>query len=195
MFGVNISNIGNKVSYTSEDIRRDFLPCNLRLGMNYAMSFDDHNKLAVGVEAGKLLVPTPSLRYWDPILQDWVYIGNGGQSLDNINSIVGIGRSFFGAPGGTAEKFREVVWSVGLEYSYRDLLFVRTGPFIENKYKGGRQFWTVGVGVKYSIFAVDVCYLFSFTQAHPLENTLRFTLTFMLESFGKGQVAKQARLK
>jgi len=195
MFGVNISNIGNKVSYTNEDVRRDFLPCNLRLGLSYAMSFDDYNKLAVGVEAGKLLVPTPSLRYKDSVTGDYIYYGNGGQNLYDINSIVGIGRSFYGAPWGAAEKFREVVWSVGLEYSYRDLLFIRTGTFLESKYKGGRQFMTVGVGVKYSIFAVDVCYLFSFTQAHPLENTLRFTLTFMLESFGKGQVKQQARLK
>ena len=195
MFGVNISNIGNKVSYTREEVRRDFLPCNLRLGLNYAMSFDDHNKLAIGIETGKLLVPTPSLRYLDTVANEYIYYGNGGQSLDNINSIVGIGRSFYGAPGGTAEKFREVVWSVGLEYSYRNLLFIRAGTFLENKYKGGRQFATVGVGVKYSIFAVDVCYLFSFTQAHPLENTLRFSLTFMLESFGKGQVAKQAKLR
>jgi hypothetical protein len=193
MFGVNISNIGNKVSYSSEsNARRDFLPCNLRLGLSYAMAFDEYNKLAVGVEAGKLLVPTPSVR--DTTTSEIIWHGNGGRDAMEFNPIVGIGRSFFGAPGGVGEKFREVVWSVGLEYSYRDLLFVRTGTFLENKYKGNRKFATVGVGVKYNIFAIDVCYLFSFQQKHPLENTLRFSLTFLLESFNRDQIRNQGRL-
>jgi hypothetical protein len=197
MFGVNVSNIGNKVSYSDESVgRRDFLPCNLRLGLSYAMAFDEYNKLAIGVEAGKLLVPTPSIRVLDTVNGEVVvtYYGNGGRDATEFNPIVGIGRSFFGAPGGVNEKFREVVWSIGLEYSYRDLLFVRTGTFLENKWKGNRKFATVGVGVKYNIFAIDVCYLFAYTQHHPLENTLRFTLTFMLESFNRDRIKNQGRL-
>ena len=192
MFGVNISNIGNKVSYSDDGRRRDFLPCNLRLGLTYAMDFDDYNKLSVGLETGKLLVPTPSV--YDRRDSVTVIIGNGGKGLTEINPIEGIGRSFFGAPGGVGEKFREVVWSVGVEYAYRDILFVRTGMFMENKYKGGRQFATVGVGIKYNIFAIDVCYLFPFTQLHPLENTLRFSLTFMLESFNRDQIRNQGKV-
>jgi len=203
LFGANISNIGNKMSYSREaNGRRDFLPCNLRLGLTYAMSFDDYNKLAIGVEAGKLLVPTPPVGYRDSITQDRVFWGNG-KNLQDINPIVGIGRSFADAAGGYSfnsvgclnEEFREVVWSFGLEYSYRDILFVRTGTFLENKWKGNRKFATVGVGIKYSIFAIDVCYLFPFTQAHPLENTLRFSLTFMLNSFNKDRIKDQGKIK
>jgi len=203
MFGFNISNIGNKMSYTNEaNGRRDFLPTNMRLGLTYAMSFDDYNKLSIGVEAGKLLVPTPPVGYRDSITQDWVYWGNG-RNLRDVNPIVGIGRSFADAAGGYSfnsvgclnEEFREVVWSFGLEYSYRDLLFVRTGTFLESKYKGNRKFATVGVGIKYSIFAIDVCYLFPFNQAHPLENTLRFSLTFMLKSFNKERIKDQGKMK
>jgi hypothetical protein len=200
LFGANISNIGNKISYTDGD-KRDFLPCNLRLGLSYEMAFDDYNKFGISVEAGKLLVPTPPIQLRDPATNEPYYYGNG-KDLNKMNSIAGIGRSFADGAGGYKanpkgcfnEEFREVVWSVGLEYSYRDILFVRAGSFLENKYKGNRKFATVGVGVKYSIFAIDVCYLFPFTQHHPLENTLRFSLTFMLKSFNKDQIKSQGKI-
>ena len=201
MFGVNISNIGNKVSYSSNSSKREFLPCNLRLGLTYAMAFDDYSKLAIGVETGKLLVPTPPNSMKDTVTKENYYWGNGKNPTD-INSIEGIGLSFGNAAGGYKynakgcfnEKMREIVWSVGVEYSYRDILFVRAGTFLENQYKGNRKFATVGVGVKYNIFAIDVSYLFSFKQAHPLENTLRFSLTFMLKSFNKEQIKNQGKL-
>jgi len=193
MFGFNISNIGNKISY-SNDGRRDFLPCNLRLGFSYALSFDDYNKLAASLETGKLLVPTPSQFITDSVTKETVIYGNKGKDHNDLNPIEGIGYAFFGAPGGFNEKFREVAWSVGLEYSYRDLLFVRAGTFLENKYKGNRKFATVGVGIKYNIFAFDVCYLFSFSQHHPLENTLRFSLTFLLKSFNQEQIRSQGKI-
>ena len=200
MFGVNISNIGNKISYTTEK-KRDFLPCNLRLGLSYAMMFDEYNKLAVNVEAGKLLVPTPTLRDTTGKGNDRGYYGNG-KDLDNVNPISGIGRSFGDGAGGYNrnpkgcfnEEMREITWAFGVEYSYRDILFVRAGSFLENKYKGNRKFATVGVGIKYSIFAIDVCYLFPFTQHHPLENTLRFSLTFMLKSFNKDAIRSQGKI-
>jgi hypothetical protein len=192
LFGLCISNIGNKISYTNEVVNRDFLPTNLRLGLTYVLSFDDYNKLAFGAEAGKLLVPTPSQRV--EVNGDTIIFGNSGKYHTDYNPIVGIGRSFYGAPGGAAEKFREVVWSFGLEYSYRDILFVRAGTFLENKYKGNRKFATVGVGLKYSIFAVDVSYLFSFAQSHPLENALRFSLSFLLKSFNKEQIKTQGQI-
>ena len=201
LFGFCISNIGNKISYTNQDVRRDFLPCNMRLGLSYALSFDDYNKLAVSVEAGKLLVPTPPVGERDTITNTKVFYGNG-KDLNDINPIVGIGRSFADAAGGYKfnskgclnEEFREVVWSFALEYCYRDILFVRAGTFLESKYKGNRKFATVGVGLKYSIFAVDVCYLFAFTQHHPLENTLRFSLSFLLKSFNKEQIKTQNQI-
>ena len=201
MFGTNISNIGNKVSYTHENVRRDFLPCNLRLGLSYAMAFDDYNKLSINVEAGKLLVPTPPVGYRDTVENVRKFYGNG-KDLEDINPIEGIGRSFGDAAGGYKwnsagcfkEEFREVVWAFAAEYSYRDILFVRAGTFLEDKYKGNRKFVTVGAGVKYNIFAIDVCYLFAMTQHHPLENTLRFSLTFMLESFNKDAIRNQGKL-
>ncbi|MDR2971902.1 MAG: type IX secretion system outer membrane channel protein PorV [Bacteroidales bacterium] len=201
MFGFNISNIGNKISYSNEVVRRDFLPCNMRLGLSYTLSFDDYNKFAINVEAGKLLVPTPPIGRSDSLTKDWHYYGNG-KDLNKINPLEGIGRSFADAAGGYKwnskgclnEEFREIVWAFGLEYSYRDILFVRAGSFLENKYKGNRKFATVGVGLKYSIFAVDVCYLFTFTQHHPLENTLRFSLSFLLKSFNKEQIKEQGKI-
>ena len=205
MFGLNVSNIGNKVNYSKNGDKKEFLPCNLKLGLSYNMAFDDYSKLAVSVEAGKLLVPTPAAKYEhriDSVTVEYPYYGNG-QSWDDKNSIVGIGLSFGHAAGGYKEnpagcfreKMREIVWSVGLEYSYRDILFVRAGTFLENRYKGNRKFATIGAGVKYNIFAIDVCYLVAFTQGHPLENTLRFTLTFMLQSFNKDQIKQQGKLK
>jgi hypothetical protein len=201
MFGANISNIGNKISYTDEDVRRDFLPCNLRLGLAYVINIDDYNRIGLSVEAAKLLVPTPPIYLTTDSTADRILYGNG-KSLDDINPIVGIARSFGDAAGGYKanpagcfyEEMREVAWSIGLEYSYRDILFIRTGPFFENKYKGNRKFITVGAGVKYSIFAIDVCYLFPFTQHHPLESTLRFSLTFLLESFNKDNIKTQGKL-
>jgi len=202
MFGANISNIGNKVSYTNSDIRRDFLPCNLRLGLFYNINIDDYNKIGFGVEAAKLLVPTPPIYYGlDTTTATRPLYGNG-VDLDKINPIVGIARSFYDAAGGYGinpkgcfnEEMRELTWAFGLEYSYRDILFVRAGSFLENKFKGNRKYATVGVGVKYSIFAIDVCYLFAFTQYHPLENSLKFTLTFMLDSFNKESIKNQGKL-
>jgi hypothetical protein len=194
MFGFNISNIGNKVSYSSDNLRRDFLPCNLRLGLSYAISFDEYSKLALSLETGKLLVPTPTQRILTDDT-DYVYYGNGGKDHNDLNSIEGIGYSFFGAAGGFPEKMREVVWSIGAEFSYREILYVRAGTFLENKYKGNRKFATVGVGVKYNIFSLDVSYLFALgQQRHPLENSLRFSLTFLLESFNRDQIKNQGKL-
>jgi len=203
MFGTNISNIGNKVSYTNENSQRDFLPCNLRLGLSYAIDIDDYNKVSVGVEMGKLLVPTPTIYMdFDTALGTRPIYGNG-KNMDEINPIVGIARSFYDGAGGYGinptgcfmEELRETTWSIGAEYSYRNILFVRTGTFLESKYKGNRKFISFGAGVKYSIFAIDVSYLFALSQQHhPLENNLRFSLTFMLDSFNKERIKTQGKL-
>jgi hypothetical protein len=202
MFGANISNIGNKVSYTDGDMRRDFLPCNLRLGLSYELSLDDYNKLSVNLETGKLLVPTPTNRIGSKdSLANWIYYGNA-KDLEDVNPIVGIGRSFMDGAGGYGanptgcfmEELREIVFSAGVEYSYREILYVRTGTFLESRYKGNRKYITVGVGVKYNIFAIDVSYLFSLQQTHPLENTMRFSLTFMLDSFNRERIREQGKI-
>ena len=195
--GLNISNIGNKISYSSGTLRRDFLPTNLRLGISYAVDFDEYNTLMAGVEVNKLLVPTPP---------EYAVDSNGRIMYDAANNPIiargknpdvsvaqGIFQSFADAPGGALEEFHEVNWSVGLEYSYRKLLFVRAGYFFEHPTKGNRQFITIGAGIHYSIFGLDVAYLFTIDQRHPLENTLRFSLTFDFASFSKGDIKNQGR--
>ena len=195
--GFNISNIGNKISYSSGTLRRDFLPTNLKLGVSYSVDFDDYNTLMAGVEVNKLLVPTPP---------QYAVDSNGRIVYDAANNPViaygknpdvsvaqGIFQSFNDAPGGAAEEFREVNWSVGLEYSYRKLLFVRAGYFFEHPTKGNRQFITIGAGIHYSIFGLDMAYLFTVDQHHPLENTLRFSLTFDFASFKKDDIRNQGK--
>ncbi len=185
--GLNISNIGSKISY-SQNNTRDFIPTTLRLGVGYTMGFDKYNKLSVMGEVSKLLVPTPPVPLNNVAGGDSldaagnkVYYGNG-QDITEMGSISGLFRSFYDAPGGISEEMREITGAIGLEYAYREMLFVRAGTFLESKYKGNRKYATVGVGVKYNVFAIDVSYLFSFTQLNPLENTLHFSLTFEFDN-------------
>ncbi len=196
--GLNISNIGNKMSYSSGTLRRDFLPTNLKLGVSYTVQFDEYNSLMAGVECNKLLVPTNPVYQTDStghIVYDAANkpIIAAGKDPD-VSVAQGIFQSFGDAPAGSKEEFHEVNWAVGLEYCYRDLLFVRAGYFYEHPTKGNRQFITVGAGLHYSIFALDVAYLFTVDQHHPLENTLRFTLSFNLKSFDKQDIKTQGRL-
>ena len=196
--GLNISNIGNKMSYSSGTMRRDFLPTNLKLGVSYTVQFDEYNSLMAGVECNKLLVPTNPVYALDS--NDHIAYDAAGKPIiaagkdPDVSVAQGIFQSFGDAPAGSIEEFHEVNWAVGLEYCYRDLLFVRAGYFYEHPTKGNRQFITVGAGLHYSIFALDVAYLFTVDQHHPLENTLRFTLSFDLKSFDKQDIKTQGRL-
>ena len=196
--GLNISNIGNKMSYSSGTLRRDFLPTNLKLGVSYTLDFDQYNSLMAAVEVNKLLVPTNPVYEKDStgrIMYDAAGdpIIKYGKNPD-VSVAQGIFQSFGDAPGGALEEFNEVNWAVGLEYSYRKLLFVRAGYFYEHPTKGNRQFITLGAGIHYSIFGLDVAYLFTVDQHHPLENTLRFTLTFDFKSFDKQEIRTQGRI-
>jgi len=197
--GLNISNMGNKMSYSSGTLRRDFLPTNLKLGIGYTMEFDEYNELTIAAEISKLLVPTPPVYATDStgaILYDEANNPIIGAGKDpDVGVFTGMIQSFYDSPGGFREELREVIWSVGIEYAYRNLLFVRGGYFHESKYKGNRQYLTIGAGIKYNVFAIDVAYLFTIDQYHPLENTLRFTLTFDFESFQKEVIKKQGKLK
>lgn len=158
-WGVNIQNIGAKVSYNDGSSRRDFLPTMLRLGWSLRTEIDDYNSFAFMNDFTKLLVPSA-----------------GGASQKNVLS--GMFGSFGDAPGGFKEELREINLSLGAEYGYNDLFFVRAGYFYEHKLKGNRQFLTLGAGLKFKVFTLDVSYLTPFTQNHPLQNTLRFTLGF-----------------
>lgn len=188
--GLNISNLGNKMTYTDNQ-HRDFLPANLKLGIGYEMAFDEYNSLAIITEFNKLLVPTPPINSGDTNeYGQYIYYGKD----NNVSVAQGIFQSFSDAPYGFKEEMQEINIGVGLEYAYRNLLFVRLGYFYENKNKGNRQFFTIGAGIKYNIIGVDMSYLFTINQNHPLENTLRFSLTFDFVSFDKGDIKKQGKL-
>lgn len=197
--GLVVSNIGNKISYTNGSLYRDFLPTNLRLGASYTMGFDRYNKLSIIGEVSKLLVPTNPVKLTNelgtPITNpdgSYQYYGNG-MNVQNIGVFQGMLRSFYDAPGGFNEEIREIIWAMGVEYSYFDLFSLRAGAFFENKHKGNRKFGEVGIGLKYNVFNIDVSYLFSFTQHNPLENTLRFSLGFNFDSFYANDIKKQGR--
>ncbi len=188
--GVNISNMGNKMTYSSNASpdARDFLPANLKIGLSYTMDFDSYNKLSILGEMNKLLVPTPPKWATDTSNNRYIYKGKNNK----VSAAQGIFQSFYDAPEGFREEMYEIAWAFGLEYSYNNLLFVRTGGFFESKYKGNRKYLTFGAGLHYNIFQIDISYLFSVSnQHHPLEHTLRFTLSFDLKSFKKDEIRFQ----
>jgi len=173
-FGLNISNVGSKISY-SESGNSDFIPTNLKIGGGYAVQFDKYNRIGLFLDLNKLLVPTPQ-----------IVADNGdtlGKSTD-VDPLTGMIQALSpGAkPYGGKELWQEIVWNVGAEWVYNDLFMVRLGYQYENEYKGNRKYITMGAGIKYNIFALDFAYLIPATSTvrSPLENTLRFTLSFDL---------------
>lgn len=198
--GLLISNMGNKMTYSSTVSRRYCIPTNLRLGLGYELDFDGYNKLAFTGEINKLLVPTNPIYATDSITGRVLYDESNNPIIEagmnpDVSVPMGMIQSFYDAPGGFREEMKEIIWSLGLEYSYRNLLFIRAGYFHESKDKGARQYLTCGVGLKYNIFDIDVSYLFSTNgQNHPLANTLRFTLSFDFASFNKEEIKHQGRL-
>ena len=180
-FGANISNIGNKISYT-ETSTRDFIPINLRLGTALNVDLDDYNKISFAFDLNKLLVPTPPI--YNDSINDQIDFGKD----PNVSVVSGIFQSFGDAPGGFNEEMREINFSVGTEYWYDNQFAIRAGYFNEHNTKGGRKFFTFGSGVKYNVFALDFSYLINASRAingnNPLANTMRFTLTF---DFGQMQ--------
>ncbi|RDI49519.1 type IX secretion system outer membrane channel protein PorV [Flavobacterium glaciei] len=178
--GFNIQNLGPKISYDNDDFNNNFIPANLKIGTGFDFILDDYNKVAVNVEFNKLLVPTPQ----DPDLNGdgTVTSEERNQNNDNYQSIgwtSGVFRSFGDAPDGFSEELKEVTYAVGAEYLYQDSFAMRMGYFHESPLKGARQFFSLGAGFKYNVVKVDVSYLFSASKVkNPLENTLRFSLTF-----------------
>ncbi|MBU6343374.1 MAG: type IX secretion system outer membrane channel protein PorV [Bacteroidetes bacterium] len=168
--GLAISNLGSKITYTNS-VNRDFLPTNLGLGFAWRVNLDQFNTLTITSDLNKLLVPTPR----PDIDED----GNGRADYRELSPIRGVFKSFGDAPGGISEEWKEVTKSFGLEYWYDDQFAVRTGYFYENRSKGNRHYFTVGIGVKYSIFGLNFSYLVPTTNnRNPLDNTLRFSLLF-----------------
>lgn len=196
--GLNIQNIGPKISYDNDpDLSSNFLPSTLRLGGGFDFIFDEYNKVGVNLELAKLLVPTP----YATVKANPVDL-NGDGTIDNseiqqasdeasnqnaenrekyndIGWVSGIFKSFGDAPGGFSEELKEITYSLGAEYSYQDAFMFRLGYFNEDKSKGARKFFSLGAGFRYTVVKIDVSYLFSASQVrNPLENTLRFSLSF-----------------
>lgn len=189
--GFNFQNLGPKISYDNDDLNNNFLPANLRLGGGFDFIFDEYNKIGVTAEITKLLVPTP------PALVEPIDSDNSGsiepaeqQAADDaytqalvdyrkISWTTGILKSFNDAPDGFSEELKEITWALGAEYWYQDSFALRMGYFNENELKGARKFFTLGAGFKYNVVKIDLSYLFSASKVrNPLENTLRFSLTF-----------------
>lgn len=178
-WGLNISNIGNKISYTSTNVEKDFIPTNLRFGPRLTLELDDYNSLSFQVDVNKLLVPTPPI-YSDSLNPDGTYVIEKGMD-PNVNVIRGMIQSWYDAPGGFSEEIREFSFAIGTEYWYTDVLALRGGFFYEDLTKGNRKYATLGVGIRYNVFGLDFSYLIPVTQdQNPLQNTLRFSLLFNL---------------
>ena len=187
--GFNLQNLGPKISYDKDDLNDNFLPANLRLGGGFDFIFDEYNKIGVTAEVTKLLVPTPKVGYDGATYSGEDVNGDGAVDVDDFNQAreeyrttswtSGIFKSFGDAPDGFSEELKEFTWAMGAEYWYQDSFAIRAGYFNEHETKGARKFFTLGAGFKYNIVKIDVSYLFSASKVrNPLENTLRFSLTF-----------------
>jgi hypothetical protein len=179
--GINISNMGNKISYT-EEINADFIPINLRIGPRLTLNLDEFNQVSFMVDLNKLMVPTPPIYKRDENGQ--VEIDESGNFViergrDPNRSVVGgMFGSFTDAPGGFREELNEITYSAGLEYWYDRQFALRAGYFHEHQSKGNRKYFTLGVGLKYNVFGLDFAYVVPVAQRSPLENVLRFSLHF-----------------
>ena len=171
--GVNFSNIGSKMSYTT-DVDPDFIPMNMRLGTTFLVNLDRYNTLGISLDVNKLLVPTP------PVYDEERNIIDGMDP--NVSVPVAIFQSFYDAPGGFSEEMKEFTQSVGVEYWYNQQFALRAGYFNEAESKGNKKYFTVGAGFRLSVFSLDFSYLVPVTQNNPLARTLRFSLGFEFDS-------------
>ncbi len=177
-YGITLSNLGSKISYTNDANQKDYIPANLGLGAAYTAVFDESNRMTFGVDVNKLMVPTP------PSLTDSVGLANY-RSKSPINSWF----SSFGDAGSFGEELKEYQLSLGAEYVYNEQFAARAGYFYEDKLKGNRKYFTLGVGIKYNVFGLNFSYLVpsgNGVTRNPLSNTLRFSLVFDLDSESNG---------
>jgi hypothetical protein len=181
-FGATLSNLGMKIGYTNDATQKDYIPANLGLGTTYTKVFDEENKITFGLDVHKLLVPTPPS--WTGNTQEDSVLTADYRNKTVVSSWFS---SFGDAPGGFKEELKEFQISAGAEYGYNDQFFFRAGYFYENKDKGNRKYFTVGLGVKYNVFGLNFSYLVpsgSGVNRNPLSNTLRFGLIFDLDDIG-----------
>lgn len=191
--GLNASNIGSKISYDGGNTNQ-FIPTNLRLGASILVPIDEYNTISFSADVNKLMVPTkPSYRQFlneefgeDFIDDSYSYASEYQSWLDaggynDISPIAGIFQSFADAPGGFREEMQEIYWGAGVEYAYNNQFFLRGGYHYEDEYKGNRKYFTLGTGFKMNVFSLDAAYLISMAQSNPLDQTLRFTLSFDMD--------------
>lgn len=188
--GLNASNIGTKISY-DDGATHEFIPTNLRLGASLLFPIDDYNTISISADINKLMVPTrPS--YSQFLEEEGIEAGDNSyyseyqtwlesSGYNDISPISGIFKSFGDAPGGFSEELKEIYGGIGIEYCYNQQFSVRGGYHYENEYKGNRKYFTVGAGFRMSVFSLDAAYLISTAQSNPLDQTLRFSLSFDLD--------------
>lgn len=176
--GFNVSNIGSKISFGGDE-HSEFIPTNMRLGASLMIPVDEYNRFTIAADANKLLVPTypkqkeeeTSQEYQDRLEKDYF----------DVSSISGMFKSFNDAPNGFKEELEEIQWSVGAEYTYHDQFAIRAGYHHESENKGNRKYFTVGAGFKMSVFSLDAGYVIATAKSNPLDQTLRFSLSFDMD--------------
>lgn len=180
-WGWNISNIGSKVNFDGGE-NPAFLPANIKLGTTFMFPLADYHTLALSVDLNKLLVPTRPRRsdYPDGIEGEEEYIDKL-EEWKNMSSISGIFKSFSDAPGGAKEELREINFSIGAEYAYNNQFFLRAGYYYENEFKGNRKYFGLGAGFSLNVVRLDASYMMATAQTSPLDQTLRFSLTFDMD--------------
>ena len=176
--GLNISNIGSKINFGSDD-NSEFIPTNMRLGAALMIPVDQFNRFTIAVDANKLLVPTRPIQKENETDED--YNVRLQKDYYDISSIGGIFKSFGDSPGGFKEELQEVSWSLGGEYVYNDKFAIRAGYHHESETKGNRKYFTVGAGFKMSAFSLDAGYVIATAKSNPLDQTLRFSLSFDMD--------------
>lgn len=176
--GLNISNIGSKITFGGDD-NSEFIPTNLRLGASLMVPIDEYNRFTIAADANKLLVPTYPRQNEGESSGD--YTERVQRDYYDVSSISGIFKSFGDAPGGAKEELQEIQWSVGAEYVYHDQFSIRAGYHHEAENKGNRKYFTVGAGFRMSVFSLDAGYVIATAKSNPLDQTLRFTLSFDMD--------------
>ncbi|MDB5249479.1 MAG: hypothetical protein JWQ40_3873 [Segetibacter sp.] len=177
-WGLAITNLGTKISYTSDAQQKDYIPANLAIGASYTWAFDETSKLTAGIDLNKLMVPTPPAVSDDSSLRAY-----------RNKTVISSWFSSFGDAGGFSDEMKEFQVSVGGEYTYNDQFALRAGYFYEDKLKGNRKYFTLGAGLKYNVFGLNFSYLVpsgNGVNRNPLSNTLRFSLVFDLDSQTNG---------
>ena len=176
--GLNVSNIGSKISFGGDN-HSYFIPTNMRLGASLMIPVDEYNRFTIAADANKLLVPTYPKQEEGESTEE--YQQRMEDDYWNVSSISGIFKSFGDAPNGFKEELEEINWSVGAEYTYHDKFSLRAGYHHESENKGNRKYFTAGAGFRMNVFSLDAAYVIATAKSNPLDQTLRFTLTFDMD--------------